>query len=204
MNVMYFNKLEVINLPHFSVGEYVVFLTEQRLREIKNDLMKDDAVFYKALTSIHNSGPNNDIFDRVEKYLNHMYNRSPKKFYEDFVKFDFIDDEARKNALTVLESYCMLHGYAKFSEINSYNHPDEYILRDIINTNEPARFFCITHFVKPSKWWWKYKYKMTGRDIKVVLDIEKIRGIRGDLNSLTVKTETTIIEFSKDEIKLLL
>jgi hypothetical protein len=191
-------------LPHFPVGEYVAFLTEQKLREIKNDLMKDEGVFYKALTSIHNSGPNNDVFDRVEKYLSHMYKKSPKKFYEDFVKFDFIDGEARHNALTVLESYCLLHGYAILSKKNSYNHPSEYILRDMVDTVEPVRFFSITHFVKPSKWWWKYKHKMTGRDIRFIIDNEKIREIKGDLNSLIVNTETSIIEFSKDEIKVLL
>jgi len=60
--------------------------------------------------------------------------------------------------------------------------------------------FAFNHFMKPNKWFWKYTHKMSGRNIQIVIETEKVLRLTGDLKNFEIKTKSFIIECGKNII----
>ncbi len=58
-----------------------------------------------------------------------------------------------------------------------------------------GRSFCFAHFVKPKRWWWKFKYKMKGRQFELMNRCGRVKGMTKCKNEFN-------IQFVDSEIKL--
>lgn len=130
-----------------------------------------------------------------------MYNENPDSFNKNWVEFDLTGEDAFYATYDVLEAYCAKYGYANLSDlrddfqqiIGDYDFDIRYPL---------GKVFALNHGVMPYKWWWKYKYKMNGRLLSIIIDIRKVNRLVGSLKYFKIYTDNCIIICGKEDLEI--
>jgi hypothetical protein len=104
-------------------------------------------------------------------------------FFNNWIYFDLIGEEAMENTWEILYDYCNYWGHSVLVDLRdtSTRVSDSYSHRDFLYPM--GKVFLIVHNVQPHRWWWSITQNMEDRQIKMTIDVNKVTRIKGTLDN---------------------
>lgn len=167
-------------MPYFIIHKYPVFLTDNRITEIKKELLKEKTASFRVLSSISKTKENLETKKRMHKYLQSLYMQDKEKFINEFVEFSFTGNEAKENLFFLLNDYC---NYFKNSNLVDVRDIQEKILQSITGDDFEypiGKVFLLNH-----------------GSVYIVVAVNDVQKISGSLLDFTIKLNERKIRLSK-------
>ena len=185
-------------MSYFIINKQPVFLSWSRYKQIREEALKGKDAIYKISSTIAGHKETKETQKLMYEVLKAKYDKDPKQFYSEWVKFDIVGDDASRNVWDLLYDYCHYYGYAYLSDLRDFTQK----LADDYEGDSYAypmgQLFALIHLVKPTRRWWKYTHKMTGRIVKLIIISENVHRLVGDLTNFTIFTKDFQIRCGRD------
>lgn len=189
-------------MPICTINNMRVFISSERSLFLHNECIKN-AILPEGAPSFMFAG-SDEVRKRDEfiyDYLMDMAKNDLKNFIENWVKFDIIKKEIISNIWYLLNDYCYLTGYYYLSRASTGSNPITEMLSGDFDDLPLGKVFSLNYVVPPQKWYWKFTHGMTGRKIKVIIDIDKVNRIFGELNNFEIEfTNNSKVLCTKDNV----
>lgn len=159
-----------------------VYISDNKWEYLREELMKNESPEARCSIAIKGSRGYNMFLNRVNQYLSEMSMRMPTLFHINWVNFDFVDIDAKKNISDLLIDYCLLYHRAK-----------------IIHKN--ANYLELETLIKPHNVWSYFLQKNSS--VRYSFEMNHVKQIKGRLDEFTIVSSKTLVSFGKNiEIKL--
>ncbi|MCH7964903.1 MAG: hypothetical protein IH852_13305 [Bacteroidetes bacterium] len=185
-------------MSYFIIDKLPVFLTSDKYNELREEATKDKDASWRVSSMIQGHKETEEKDELMYELLLKKYQEDKSGFLSKWYSFDIKDSGASINIWDLLYDYSVFYGYSYLEDFRDY--PDK-LISDYEGESllyPMGKVFCFTHFVKPKKCWWKFRYKMNGRRIEFIIDVEKVKRINGNLTEFFVHFADTIIKLNKN------
>lgn len=190
-------------MPYYIINKQAVFLSWARSKELNELVSKDKDSSWRISSVIHGHQASEEKSKLVYEVLNKKYIDDPDDFKSAWVEFDLKGKEASKNTWDLLYDYCHYFGYAFLSDLRDYSEKMSADFKGELFSEPMGKVFALNHLMKPTKWWWKYIHKMKGRNVRVVINTEKVKRIQGNLEKFIIYTDNCEITCSQSIFTLM-
>lgn len=190
-------------MPYFIIEKQPVFMTNKKYKKIRQEALKDKDASFRIGSRIQYSYYKNKEKEEAEKLmyntLKNKYDENQEIFFSDWVSFDLIGKDAQENIWDLLYDYCNYYGHSYLSDPRSEISKivDEFVGDSLLYPM--GKVFLLNHLVKPHKWYWKYIFKMRNRHIKILISVDKVSRITGNLTQFKIALDNgTILNCGRD------
>lgn len=189
-------------MAFYSIDKYKVFLDQKLYDEVFEEVSSGKDAKWRISSGIQGHSELQEKMALIKGFLLQEMKLNEEAFVDKYVKFDFTDEEARRNIWTLLCDYCDCFGH---SFLSSCEDDTNRVLRDYMI---PSKFcpmgdiFYLSHIVKPYYWWWRYFYSMKERQIRIRMDVRRVLRIEGSLHEFTVFGENFEVNLSDAIVSL--
>ena len=184
-------------MSFFVIDKLPIFLTREKYDELLKETPRDKIQSLREL-NIFSDKAREEKDKMVYDLLLKKYQKDKDEFLIKWFSFDIRDSEAKFNVWDLLYDYSIYYGYSYLTDFREF--PDK-IISDYEGESmlfPMGKAFYFTHFVKPNKWWWKLRYKMNGRKIEILIDVEKVKIIKGNLTEFYIQFTDSVIRLDKN------
>ena len=173
-------------MSYCIINNHPVFLYSSRQKEIQERALKGKSAVQKIDSIIAGVKKGEEVGDFVADFLKGQFEEDPVNFHTNWAVFDISGDEAAQEGWELLCDYCDYHRYGYLSDLGDYAPQ----LTDDSTEESPripvGQIFVLNHLVKPSRWWWRYTRKMSGRTVSLVIVAKNVNRLVGDLTNFTI------------------
>jgi len=174
-------------MPLFIIDKLPVYLTS------KNDaLLRLELYGEENITKSYIDGFDRNYYKKAKKLLLQKYQSDKNKFIDEWIRFDFVGEEAMENADYLLYDYCAYHGTGYISE----ERPE--LSKLLCNHTELGDEFSIkkklyiNHYSAPYNFRWRLRGKK-GVIAKTMIDKDEIKRIVGTLQEFLIISSDKVI-----------
>jgi hypothetical protein len=189
-------------MGYYLVDKMPIFLTREREKELRDEVSKDKTPWWQIGSRIayrnNDNSPNKELERLMFDLIIKKYNSDKQKFISEWYTFDLLGDVASLNAWDLLYDFSTYYGYSFLKDFRDFSEKLEADYSGELFSYPMGKVFSFNHFVKPAKWWWKYRYKMKGRTVELIIDVNKITKINGNLTDFYIHFNDTSIRFNKN------
>lgn len=182
-------------MPYYLIENIPVFLTRKKYSELREAVLKDKDAIWRTVSMIQGNKETDEKNNLMYEMLIKMHREDKAKFLLEWYSFDLINEEASQNIWDLLNDFSAYYGYSYLKDYRDFSdklkddHSGENYLYPM------GKVFSFNHFVKPAKWWWKYRYRMKGRSIELLIDINKVRRMNGNLKDFYIQFNDSVVRF---------
>lgn len=182
-------------MSYYIIDSYPVFLTHKKYSELRKEVSKDKSRMWRISSRMQGTKETEEKDNLMYDLLFKKYNEDKDKFLENWYSFDLLGEEASLNVWDLLYDFSSYYGYSYLKDFRDFLEKMEADHSGELYLYPMGKVFSFNHFVRPSKWWWKYKYKMKGRIIELIIDTNKVSRINGNLKDFYVQFNDSLVRF---------
>lgn len=194
-------------MPYFIIDKKPIFMSWKRNGMFREEFFKANPKLDDNLNhiAIGMKGETNNMFQEFQyNMIEKEYLDNPAKFESDWFEFDLRDEEASNDVWHLLYDYCCYYGHADLSNVGGCVAEINDYCRGVLNLRDRAKktteyyrqypyptgkVFTLSHVVKPEYWWWRFTCKMKERVVRVIVDVEKVKRLKGNLQHFVVEMD---------------
>lgn len=184
---------------YFQICNTPVYITWRALREIDQIVLEHKGVPFKMSTQIAGTREEREATELRIKFLEEEYRKDPVLFYEKWVNFDLMDDEARSETWDLLFDYCHFRGWGRLIDVRDFQ---ERLLSDLMGESlqyPMGKAFLLTiPIMTPKALLSRLLSSSKGPELSVVIDTSGVRRLAGSLAEFTLYSDDYVIRFGSN------
>lgn len=179
------------------------FLDREREQKLKGLVLKHETASYRVLSSIRGTKEQKRYWKLVKEYLLTESRKDFKHFYNEWIHFDFADNEAANAVQEVLGDYC---GYFGNAYLSMFHDSLQYMIFDAFfgYSHLLDKVFWFNVVSRPKYFWWHITKRIKDCELRVLVTASKVRRIHGSLNKFTIEADDFLLHCEEERIQLLL
>ena len=176
-------------MAYLTIGNEPVFLTRSKYGEV---VRVTTGLPSKGVLIDGGNGEPKEVTSRMAAALGSKYTADPERFHREWVEFDLLGDEALHNTWDLLCDHCSLYGYAKPTDLSSFQAQRKDDLDEGDGSMDPmGRVLALDHHLpsnRPLQGFYDkiISRKGTGRTVRVVIALSTVKRLLGSLSSFTI------------------
>jgi len=183
-------------MPYYIIENIPIFLPHKKYNELREEVSKDKSPMWRTSSMIQGHAEAEEKNNLMYLLLIKRYIEDKDKFLHEWFSFDLIGEEASLNVWDLLYDFSSYYGYSYLKDFRDFSDKLEADYSGELFLYPMGKEFSFNHFVKPQKWWWKYRYKMKGRSVELIIDTQKVIRIDGNLKDFTIHFNDSFVKIS--------